>query len=264
MLHSDRQPPEGLHLFADHLDAALAIGEDLLALRLAPLADLTAEQSHDVALGTFVAKLQGLEAALLLRLLQARRRAAEMATSDTALRSVLRLVATSTDSLLDLIGHYGRRDAEMFRAGGDLQHELRRRVLIPAEAAAVSPFEAVVVTDDTLIGGVAPLGGLLDMAAAALDLLDNHYDLFGREPEIEATGEAETPDTMAAAILEAIAAVKSEGPKVGETETAEVKPDVDESSATVDTPKDEAAAPVDDTSGPGSLRAALDALQPQA
>ncbi len=186
MLQSRPEPPEGIHLLADHLDAALAAGEDLMALRLAPMADLPPTQSADAALAEFVSQLRRGEAALLLRLLQARRRATEVESADPALRSVLRLIATSTEALVDLIEHYGRRDADSFEAGGDLQHELRRRGLIPAEAAAVGPFEAVNVGDGMLIGGVVALGSLLDVSAAALDLLDRQFDLYVHEVEDEA------------------------------------------------------------------------------
>lgn len=254
MLHSQPEPPEGIHLLADHLDAALAAGEDLMALRLAPLADLPPSQSADAALADFVSQLKRGEAALLLRLLQARRRAAEVQSADPALRSVLRLIATSTDSLVDLIEHYGRRDAEVFQAGGDLQHELRRRGLIPAEAAAVGPFEAVNVGDGLLIGGVVALGGLLDVSAAALDLLDRQFDLYMREaeddPVVATAPEEETVDQDGSA-------ASGEAPPAASA---------DEIAAWAALPrvKEDQVAPDSDQPSSGSLREALDALNPQA
>lgn len=254
MLHSRPEPPEGIHLLADHLDAALAAGEDLMALRLAPMADLPPTQSADAALADFVSQLRRGEAALLLRLLQARRRATEVESADPALRSVLRLIATSTEALVDLIEHYGRRDADSFEAGGDLQHELRRRGLIPAEAAAVGPFEAVNVGDGMLIGGVVALGSLLDVSAAALDLLDRQFDLYVHEVEDEAevltsSGEQPAAPDHSMPVVEA---------------AAEATPDEVAAWAALPVVKEEEVPPESDTPSSGSLREALDALNPQA
>ena len=258
MLHSRPEPPEGIRLLADHLDAALAAGENLMALRLAPMADLPPTQSADAALAEFVSQLRRGEAALLLRLLQARRRAAEVQSGDPALRSVLRLIASSTDALVELIEHYGRRDTESFKAGGDLQHELRRRGLIPAEAAAVGPFEAVNVGDGMLIGGVVALGGLLDVSAAALDLLDRQFDLYMHDVDDDA-------EVLTVAVEEP--AEPDDGKTVAEAEAeAEAEASADEIAAWAALPvvKDEKARPESDAPTSGSLREALDALNPQA
>jgi hypothetical protein len=223
--------PEGVYLLADHLDAALAAAEDLLALRLEPAADVPEGTAPEEALRDFVARLRQLEAALLLHLLQARRHAAEITVADAAVRSVLRLVAASTGGLLELVDGYGDT-LESFDTGGDTLQALRRRGLIVADAAGVTPFETVTIGDGYRIGGVVEAGGLLDVVAGALDLLDQRFDLYGDG----AAGEAEPAGA----------------------EAAEATPAVDAAVAD-DAARDEAADATPMT--PGSLAAALAELR---
>lgn len=245
-------PPVGVALLADHLDGALAAGEDLLAVTLAPQADAAGGDAADVRLGKFVTELRRHEAALLLRLLQARRRAAAIVTQDQALRSVLKLIGASTDALLDLVGHYGDKAVAAAAHGDDLQHYLRQRGLIADDAPAVGAFDAVRVSDAFRVGGMVPLGGLLDMTSAALDLLDRQFNLYSDlDDETEAAdATAATAEDVKAALgaLKAaaglpIAPVEAEKPEAGTVAEAKADDTVDGDSPTS-----------------GSLRAALDEL----
>lgn len=42
----------------------------------------------------------------------------------------------------------------------------------------MSPFEALEVSNSFLVGGIVPLGSLLDVVASTLDTLDTCYDLY--------------------------------------------------------------------------------------
>ena len=77
LIAPERNP--SLHLLRDHLDAALALGEDLLAKELALAAPdgpgLRDWLRHTRGLDAFLGSLRTLEYALTARLLQARSRA---------------------------------------------------------------------------------------------------------------------------------------------------------------------------------------------
>lgn len=276
MLDQTTKPPIGIHLLADHLDATLAAGEDLLSLRLEPAADAPPGVAPEERLAKFVADVRQHEAALLLRLLQARRRAESVVTTDFALKTVLKLIATGTASLADLAQRFGHNGRDGVGSGEDVQHVLRQRGLIADDAGSVSPFEVLRVDDAFRVGGVLPLGGLLDMAASALDLIDRQYNLYrdDEDAEREYVGEegakAAAEDTTAAptalqAALDEVAAVLAVAPgaktaspdpaaEVAKPEaepkpspaTAEAGPDAEDSRVTA-----------------GSLRAALAELNAQ-
>ena len=180
--------PPGVVLLADHLDAALAVGEDLLASALPARADLDeadAETAPD-ALDGFVRRLRHLEASLLLRLLQARRLAGEIGRADLALRAAGALFRAQTGALHDVIADAGRgADASLSRAG-DSHAYLRSRGLIAPEAAAPSPYAGLAIDEAFPVGGAARLGQVLDLVSALLDLLDARFGLYAREIEDEA------------------------------------------------------------------------------
>lgn len=172
--------PPNVTLLADHLDAALAAGEDLMASTLAARSDLDevdAEAAPE-ALDDFVRSLMKLESALLLRMLQARRLAVELGRIDGTLKSAGALFKAQTDVLEELILQAGRTGATKLTRPGDGHAYLRSRGLIAPEAAAPSPFECVAVSEMFRIGGVAPLGLMLDLVSSLLDLLDARFGLY--------------------------------------------------------------------------------------
>jgi len=172
--------PPGIALLADHLDASLAAGEDLLASSLAARADLDEvdPQAAPEALEAFVQRLFQLEASLVLRLLQARRLTAEIARADSEMRSAAALFRAQTDVLHEMISGSDRdADGKLTRAG-DSHAYIRSRGLIAPEAAAPSPFETLTVDESFRVGGVMELGQVLDFVSSTLDLLDARFGLF--------------------------------------------------------------------------------------
>ena len=85
------EPTAGIFLLSDHLDAALAMGEDLLTEK-AQLAEPTqhltvtrlARQNRDIA--EFLKNVRTLELAMTARLLQARKRAEDLKRGEHRLR----------------------------------------------------------------------------------------------------------------------------------------------------------------------------------
>ncbi len=188
-------------MLADHLDASLALGEDLLALVLPPRIDLDEANpaSSPEAVEQFVRAVSRLEKLMIMRVLQARRRLPEVDLGDRLIASTGTLFRAQTDMLLDLIEVVGVRQQESrFDGGADAFAYLRSRGLLSPEAAAPSPFESVEVTEAFRIGGAIPLGPLMDMVARMLDLLDTRYGLYLQLPEEgeDANTERPAPSTV--------------------------------------------------------------------
>ena len=179
MLDTTLLPKEALYLLADHLDAALAAGEDLLASHLAAIADLdTTENGTDDSLTQFVARLERLEASFMGRVLHARRRLDELPHNDVEMKPISNLFFSSTGLLLELVSRSKRQSENQFDVGGDRLPFLRDRGLLARDAAGLPHYAPVIVTEAYRVGGLLELGPLMDMVAGLLDLLDRRYDLY--------------------------------------------------------------------------------------
>lgn len=108
MIGTKSPPHPGLYLLADHLDATLALGEDLLARKLPPLADSSNDRDVD-AIAAFCQQVEQLEALMVARILQARRRATETTLGDAMADRMLELFRASTSATVDLIDHFSQR-----------------------------------------------------------------------------------------------------------------------------------------------------------
>src|SRR6185369_28741 len=94
-----------IYLLGDHLDAALAMGEDLLTERVV-LAE--AERKLDMArlvrqageVADFLDTVRTLELTLIARLLQARKRAEEIKRRETRLKPLISLFVGGTAALV--------------------------------------------------------------------------------------------------------------------------------------------------------------------
>ena len=117
---SDRPRHPSLYLLGDHLDAALAMGEDLLTERVA-LADATqnltmarlVRQNRELA--EFLATVRTLELSLTARLLQARKRAEEMKRHESRLKPHISLFVAGTDVLVQAAEALGDTMSAGFR-----------------------------------------------------------------------------------------------------------------------------------------------------
>lgn len=189
----------GICLLADHLDAALAAGEDLLACSLtvgAPHSgmgpdDIRAEQAE---LRGFIDRVRALEMALVSRILQARRRAGDLPKLDDAHTMMLNLLIGGTAELSEAVREASDRVEQQFLTGSGHLAYLRSRGFIEPEAACLGPLAELQVTDAFLVYGRLPLGGLLDLVSAFLDKLDLVFDLY---PEAGAVADEEDDQSPA-------------------------------------------------------------------
>jgi hypothetical protein len=174
----------GIYLLGDHLDAALAMGEDLLTERVV-LAEAEQKlnmgrllrQSAEVA--DFLDSVRTLELSLIARLLQARKRAEEMRRSETRLKPLISLFVGGTAPLVDAALELGDTTTRDFDTGDTAFAFLRSRGLIARDAAGLERLAELRVSEGYLVAGRIRLGTLMDLIATFLDSLDLLYDLYG-------------------------------------------------------------------------------------
>ena len=183
----------GLYLLGDNLDAALAMGEDLLAekvLLAEPAQPLTmarlVRQNRELA--EFLTNVRTLELSLMARLLQARKNAEDMRRREPGLKALISLFISGTSPLVDAAMDLGDTSGRDFETGDTATAFLRSRGLIERDAAGLERLTELRVTDDYLVAERIRLGTLLDLVATFLDSLDLMYDLYGDTAE----GGAET------------------------------------------------------------------------
>ena len=185
-----------IYLLGDHLDAALAMGEDLLAEKLALLnAAETPTRGHllrqNRELNQFLATVRCLELAMIARLLEARRRAEELKRREGRLRPLAALLAAGTAPLVDAVAELGDTSTRDFDTGDTASAFLRSRNMIARDAAGFAGMAQLTVSEDYLVAGRVRLGTLLDLIAAFLDALDDQFDLYPEEASSSGTRGAE-------------------------------------------------------------------------
>ena len=195
-----------VYLLGDHLDAALAMGEDLLTERVA-LAEAEQKlnmsrllrQSGEVA--DFLDTVRTLELSLIARLLQARRRAEEIKRRDTRLKPLISLFVGGTAALVDAAEELGDTTNQAFATGDAAQAFMRSRGILARDAAGLEQMSQLVVTEEFLVAGRIRLGTLLDLVATFLDTLDVMFELYQDEPPVEAAPAAVAAETQDGAVV---------------------------------------------------------------
>jgi len=179
-----------IYLLNDHLDAALAMGEDLLRERVAldnppgasPLRDW---MRHNRDLNHFLTTARTLEYAMTARLLQARKRAEELKRKETKLKPLIGLFVAGTASLVDAAAELGDTDARDFDGLDTGLSFLRQRGLLAPDVAGLEGLAQLSVGEEYLVAGRIRLGTLMDLVATFLDTLDLLFDLYAERAEGE-------------------------------------------------------------------------------
>ena len=186
--------PAVVYLLADHLDAALAAGEDLLKSQLswnggdARLADGLNEQRRQERAA--LEDTRSLEMVLLARILKSRECAQELAKTDSYFKLVTRLYTSGTEIVAEAASELADETAQAFDAGDGVTGYLRSRGLIDADAAAPLEASSLAITEQYRVAGRMALGPLLDLVAMFLDTLETHYDLYDQPQRAAAASAA--------------------------------------------------------------------------
>lgn len=189
-----------IYLLTDHLDAALAMGEDLLTEKVAladPTQQITAPRAtrQNRELAEFIATVHALELAMTARLLQARKRAEELKAREPRLRPLIALFVAGTGPLAIAAVELGDSGSRDFETGDTQTSFLRSRGLLARDVAGLERLKRLAVGEDYLVAARVRLGTLLDLVATFLDTLDLLYDVYAEQSEAEAV----TPPPMQAA-----------------------------------------------------------------
>ncbi|MBS0237561.1 MAG: hypothetical protein JSR89_03955 [Proteobacteria bacterium] len=181
MAHQMRAPLS-VYMLADHLDATLAAGEDLMARGSdwRALAETPSDPSDFIVRQRALAEeVRSLELMLVARVLKARTHASSLAECDDRFRAIAKLFVSGTAILLDAVEESGDARSTDFDTADGIVAYVRSRGLIAPDAPAVRVASDLTIDDNFLVAKRIALGPLLDMAAAFLDALDVQYDLFG-------------------------------------------------------------------------------------
>ena len=212
-----RDLPGMVRLLADHLDAILAAGEDLRAQRVScltarsgatsgndeptdPACDDAGDTARDTPSGdcptlrSFVITVGAFEGAALLRTLRAREVTRQVLRHDPRFQTIGRLFMAGTSALADALLAVGNERSDVFDTAGCPLEFLRSRGLISADAGSLLAIPQIEVDESYLLAGHIELGPLMDLAAAYLDALEIHFDLF---PPTSALDGATNPPRVA-------------------------------------------------------------------
>ncbi|PPC86383.1 MAG: hypothetical protein CTY31_11535 [Hyphomicrobium sp.] len=188
--------PLAVYMLADHLDGALAAGEDLIArgtdwrtLADAVVDDIASEATPKDSPAHFASQqrtiaedVRTFELMLIARVLQAREHARSLADIDTRFAPIANLFASGTSLLLDAVQDCADARGIDFDTGDCLTAYVRGRGMIAPGASGVTASVQLTIDDNFLVAQRVTLGPLLDMVAAFLDALDSQYDLFVEPP----------------------------------------------------------------------------------
>jgi hypothetical protein len=175
-------------MLADHLDGALAAGEDLVARGhdWRGLAEAPGEPGEFAIRQRRIAEdVRGFELMLIARILKARDHARGLAEVDDRFRAVANLFVSGTAALLDAVDECGDARGEDFETGDDITSYVRSRGLNAPDAPTIRVAADLTIDDSFLVAKRIALGPLLDMAAAFLDALDAQYELFVEDEAAE-------------------------------------------------------------------------------
>jgi len=186
-----------IYRLADHLDATLAIGEDLLrqSIVVAPLTpgdESTAIAHRHREISEFARTVRALELAITARVLQARARAVEVQHTHAKFLPLIRLFVGGTAALADAVASqgsgYGDGLGDVTKAaltgGPQILAFLCNRGILPATEASLASIARLAVTEDYRLAEGVLLGTLMDMIAQFLESLDLAFDLYA-EPRTQ-------------------------------------------------------------------------------
>lgn len=191
MAESRKEIPACVYVLADHLDAGLAAGEDLVKAGLNWPSGEGSDPAIAVSQRWAAGRMRTHEYGLIAHLLQARSAAKELARGAQPFRSSAHLFSSGLQEFEDLQDDVFDDAAGGFHSGPDIVAFLRTRGIIEKDAPGALPCEPIAVSDRYLVAGRIPLGVVLDYVSEFLEALDLHYDLY---PDEERSSENDGPD----------------------------------------------------------------------
>lgn len=216
-MHCRRQDLDPrLYWLVEHLDAALAAGDQLMSLSLemtepTPQMGPRRLRTRVARFIRFVAQVRGLEASLIAHILQARRRVAELPRGRGPLRLLLDPFTSGTTVLLDAVAEYGDPAGFAFNTGADRLAYLRGRGLIAGDSGALMPVTTFEISESFLVAGRIELGPLLDLVDAFLNALNTEFGLWIEPADdvLEPTADNDIVSVLAPTLGDQIASARA-------------------------------------------------------
>lgn len=176
--------PPCVYLVADHLDAALAAGEDIVAAGKMWQPGDCSDPSIAGAQRWALSRVMTYEMALLTRIVQAREHVAELADAVHHFRPLAQLFVSATRDLFEALEELGDTAANDFDTGDNKIAYLRSRGLIDADAPGLCDHASLTVDDSFLIAARVPLGVVLDLVSEFIEALEAQFELYPDEPDL--------------------------------------------------------------------------------
>lgn len=171
--------PASAFMLADHLDAALAAGEDILAAGARLESDAGALEP--VALRSAVELVRALELSIVTRVLKAREWSQRLVAVDPRFRLQASLFMGGTAALVDALAEFADATNLDFDTADSPTPYFRSRGVIDEEAEGLWVRQGALITEQFRIARRIELGPLMDMIAAYLDAMEIHFELFAPE-----------------------------------------------------------------------------------
>jgi hypothetical protein len=165
-----------IYLLVEHLDAVLAVGDELTSLSM-----LVTEPTSR----TGPRMMRSREARFAAFVNRARRRTSELPRVRGALKMPMDLFTSGTTVLLDAIAEYGDPAALAFNSGADRLAYLRAREVIASDTAVLLPSATLEISESFLVAGRLQLGPLLDLVETFMRALNVQYELWDDSAEDE-------------------------------------------------------------------------------
>ncbi|MCL4765785.1 MAG: hypothetical protein KJZ80_06115 [Hyphomicrobiaceae bacterium] len=183
MILAARPKSATAYLLADHLDAVLAAGEDLLRVHRVVASEVPVAARRSLVWQVSwqrrtIDAIRTLEMTLAMRGLRARERAEELRRADPRVGAIAGLFIGGTAALADAAGELGDWTEFDFQTGNEVVAYLRSRGLVAPDSAGPGSLDELAVTARFRIGGHVELVPLLDLAATFLDALEISYELY--------------------------------------------------------------------------------------
>jgi hypothetical protein len=170
--------PTAAYMLADHLDAALAAGEDIIAAGQRMQPDGVDTPCGGVALRTGVELIRSLELALITRVLKAREWSKSLDKADSRFRMIGSLFQGGTVSFVEALAEFADATEADFQTGDGVTAYFRSRGIIDAETPSLQAHIGPLVSETFRVTGRIELGPLLDLLASYLDALETQFVLF--------------------------------------------------------------------------------------
>ncbi|HRK18118.1 MAG TPA: hypothetical protein PK970_04115 [Hyphomicrobiaceae bacterium] len=164
-------------LLADHLDATLAMAEDLSMLSLATASG----KRTSTAFIALAEQARTLELGMVARLVQARKRAEQLDTRHEEVRRLIAAFVGGTAVVADAAqteGGLGDVGGHALSSGAAALRFLKSRGVVAEDVMVIEDVVIERVGEDYLAAEMIHLGTLMDMLAAFLDALDVAFELY--------------------------------------------------------------------------------------